>query len=109
MSYRREKINHLFVEEIGSIFLREIEFPSGILVSITRAETTDDFKDAKVLVSVLPFDKAKQVLEILIKNTYYIQKILNRKLRMKPVPKIFFKIDPSIEKASKVERLLGNQ
>lgn len=98
----------MLVEEIGAILLREIEFPSGVLVSITRAETTEDCKDAKIFASALPFDKAKQILEILIKNAYHIQKILNKKLRMKPVPRIFFKIDPSIEKADKVDRLLQN-
>jgi ribosome-binding factor A len=107
--YRREKINHLLVEEIGKILLREMEFPQGILVTVTKAETTEDSKEAKILFSTLPFEKAEIALEILQKNTYYIQKILRKKLRMKPVPRIFFRIDPSIEKIGRVEELLENQ
>ena len=104
-SHRLEKINSLLVQEIGEIILREVEF-GDVLVTITKAEATEDFKEAKIFFSVLPFDKAKDVLNILRNNIYHIQKILNKKLRIKPVPKIYFRIDASEEEANKVERAL---
>jgi ribosome-binding factor A len=106
--YRREKINHLLVEEVGKIFLKEMEFPQGVLVTIIKAETTEDAKEAKIYISCLPFEKAQQALEIINRNIYYIQSLLKKKLRMKPVPKIFFRIDSSLEKAGRVEELLGD-
>jgi len=106
--YRREKINSILIHEIGDILLKEMEFPLGVLVTVTNAEATEDFKEAKIFVSVLPFKESQRILEILGKNIYHIQQFLNKRLRMKPVPKIFFKIDPSIEQADKVERLLKN-
>ena len=106
--YRKEKINSLLIHEIGDILLREMEFPLGVLVTVTNAEATEDFKEAKIFVSVLPFKESQRILEILRKNIYHLQQFLNKRLRMKPIPKIFFKIDPSIEQADKVERLLKN-
>jgi ribosome-binding factor A len=106
MSFRIEKINSLLVQEISAVLLREIEFPQGVLVTIIKAKTTDDVKEAKIFISVLPFEKSDQVLDILRNNIYHIQQLLNKKLRMKPVPKIFFKIDASEEEAYKVERAL---
>lgn len=105
--YRLQKVNSLLVHEVGDILLKEMEFPSGILVTVTQAEVTDDLKQANIFISVLPFDKTKRILDILNKNIYHLQQILNKRLRMKPVPKIAFKIDSSIEEAEKVEKLFS--
>lgn len=88
--------------------MREIEFPAGILVTILGVKTTEDFKQAKIIISVFPFGKSELALEILNKNIYHIQQILNKKLRMRPVPKIFFRADATEENAGKVEILLKN-
>lgn len=88
--------------------MREIEFPSGILVTVLGVKSTDDYKQARVIISVFPFEKSELVLEILNKNIYHVQQILNKKLRMRPVPKIFFRADATEENAGKVEILLKN-
>lgn len=86
--------------------MREIEFPSGILVTVLAVKSTEDHKEAKVIISVFSFEKSELALEILNKNIYHIQQILNKKLRMRPVPKIFFRIDASEEQVDKVEEAL---
>jgi ribosome-binding factor A len=109
MSHRLEKVNSLLTEEVAKILLEELEFPRGVLVSVTRAEVTPDLREAKIFVSVLPFDKHPRVLEVLEKNIYWIQQILNKKLTLKPMPKISFKIDSSIEEMDKIGRLLDKE
>ena len=42
MSNRILRLNRLFEEELGKIILREIEFPFGAVVTITRIETSSD-------------------------------------------------------------------
>lgn len=106
LSYRQEKINSLLEQEIGEAILREMEFPQGILTTVLAVKTTEDNKEAKVIISVFPFEKSELVLQILNKNIYHLQQILNKKLRMRPVPKIFFRIDPSEEQVDKVEEAL---
>ena len=86
-----------------------MEFPRGSLVSVTRAEATKDLKEAKIFISVLPFEKHRRILEILEKNVYWIQQIINKKLVMRPMPKIIFKIDSSIEEMDNLNRLLDKQ
>ena len=108
VSHRQEKVNSLLTQEIGKIILREVDIPPGVLVTVLSVEATSDFKEAKVKISIFPFDKSELVLEILTKNIYHIQRVLNKKLRMKPVPKIYFRIDVSAEQADKVELLLKN-
>ena len=58
MSYRLEKINKLLRREINQIFLREIEFGNDVLITVTEVRTTADLRQAKIMVSVLPFNKS---------------------------------------------------
>jgi ribosome-binding factor A len=109
VSCRIEKVNSLLTGEVAKILLKEMEFPRGSLVSVTRAEATKDLKEAKIFISVLPFEKHRRILEILEKNVYWIQQIINKKLVMRPMPKIIFKIDSSIEEMDNLNRLLDKQ
>jgi ribosome-binding factor A len=107
MDYRKEKINHLLAEEISQIFLEEMAFPPSVMVSIVNVQASDDFKHAKVMISVFPFEQAENIMSILEKNIYHIQQIINKKLCRRPVPKISFEIDTSLNEADKVEKLLN--
>ncbi len=102
-------MNSLLTEEVAKILLEEIEFPRGILVSVTHTEATNDLREAKIFVSVLPLEKHLRILDILVKNIYWIQQILNKRLVMRPMPKIIFKIDSSMEEMDKVGRLLDKE
>lgn len=103
---RIEQLNVLLCEELAKIVDRELEFPEGALVTLTRVEITDDKLYASVYFSVMGGDP-KEVLEIFGKDIYNIQQILNKKLRMRPVPKIRFVPDQGEENREKVERAVA--
>ncbi len=100
---RAEKINILLREEVARILDRELEFPEGSLITITRSEISDDNHYAAVFVSILDTDP-KRALEILGKNIYHIQQLLNRRLKMRPIPKIHFAIDEGEIRRETVEK-----
>ncbi len=103
---RVEKLNILLQEEIAKILDEELEFPEGSLVTITRVSISQDAYYAVIFVSVLGKDPRK-CLESLRKNTYHIQQLLNRRLRMRPVPKIRFVVDEGELKRESVEKSLA--
>lgn len=102
---RLEKLNMLLSEEIAKIIDREIDFPDGTLVTITKVITSQDAHYADVFISVLGKDSGDP-LEILEKNVYNIQHQLNRRLRIRPIPRIRFKIDEGEIKRLSVEKIL---
>jgi ribosome-binding factor A len=104
---RIEKINILIKEELARIIDREIELPAGIFLTITRVGTSQDLHYSNVFVSVLGDIKEKDILDILEKNVYSIQQMLNRKLRMRPVPRIKFLIDEEELRREKIEKSLA--
>jgi len=104
---RIEKVNSLLEHEIAKIILREIHFPDGALVSLTRVEAISNLIEAKVFISVLPEDKSDDAIKILTREVYGIQQQINKKLNMRPIPKIRFVKDETISKAGRIETILG--
>lgn len=108
MSERILKINQLIKAQVGQIILRNIEFPAGLLVTLTRVDTSPDLSWAKIFVAVMPDTGAKRAFEILRQNIYEIQGLLNKKLNMRFVPKIRFVQEIETRRAGRVEELLEN-
>lgn len=103
---RVPQINELIKRELSQIILKEIEFPKGVLVTVTRVETSANLIQAKIYVSVIPANQLLKVLQILNKKVFYLQQLINKRLRMRPIPKIKFIEEKETKKAEKVEKLL---
>jgi len=108
LSYRLQKINELIKRELGKILLEEGDFGAGILVTVLRTQTTEDFKEAAVTFSVLPATKGPAVLKNLSSRLFFIQRQLNKKLKMHPVPKIRFILNVDEAESQRVDELLHN-
>lgn len=106
MTDRIKKVNALIQEELSQILLREIDFPKDTLVTITRVDAIVNLSEAKIYISVMPDDQIDQIFKILERKIYDIQQCLNRRLNMRPIPKIEFKKEAKTQQASRVEELL---
>jgi len=107
MANRIDKVNSLLEHEIGKIISREISFPDGVLVTLTHVEATQNLIEAKAFISVFPEDKIEKVIKTLNKEIFDIQKKIDKKLNMRPIPKIIFIKDQAASKAGRVEELLS--
>lgn len=106
MSIRIQRVNQLIKKELSKILLKEVDFPQGTLVTVTRVETLSNLQEAKVFISVMPEEKNPKVLEILNKLIYELQQKLNRRLKMRPTPKIRFVEEKATREAGRIEELL---
>jgi len=106
MSKRIQRVNQLIKKEISQIILREIEFPPGILVTITRVETFSNLIKTKVFISVMPEEKSLDVLKILNRRIYDLQQKINRRFRIRPVPQIIFVEEKKTKEAARIEEIL---
>lgn len=105
MSNRIEKVNSLLEKEISSIILRDFDF-SGAMVTVTHVEATPNLIDARTYVSVMPEEKLEHVIGVLNKGVHSIQQKVNKKLFMRPIPKIRFVGDKNTKEAARIEELL---
>lgn len=105
MSLRIQRVNELLKQEIGNLILKELDFSRDIMVTITEVDASDDLQQAKVKVSIMPFLRAEKILKILNSQVFNLQKLLNKKLKMKIIPKIRFELDKSEERKTRIEQL----
>ncbi|MEK7582792.1 MAG: 30S ribosome-binding factor RbfA [Patescibacteria group bacterium] len=107
MTERIKKINALLRDVTGKVVLEEFR-PNDdrVLITVTRAEVSPTLEHATVYISVLPDATAPAVLAELKKQIYHLQQAINKKLVMRPVPKIKFEIDETEANAARIEKIL---
>ena len=106
MNPRIPKVNQLIQVELGEILLREFELPDGTLATITRVDASGNLQEAKVYISVMPEARLEDVFASLNRNIYGIQQMLNKRLKMQPVPRIRWAIETKTSEAQRIEELL---
>lgn len=106
MSRRIERVNKLIRDEVSGLILKDLDFSRDTMVTVTGVETSSDLTQTKVRVSIIPFLKSEKILKILNSQIFNIQKSLDKKLKMKIVPKIRFELDESGERVNRIEQLL---
>ena len=97
MSLRIEKVNAELRRQIMQIIQKEIDNPIVDFLSITRVETTRDLQESKVYFSMLEESKYGKAQEILDRMNSLIRVKLAKKIKLKILPKLFFKPDDSIK------------
>jgi ribosome-binding factor A len=106
MSTRIDKINELVKKHVNDILLKDLSLKAGVFATISKVDTTPDLRYTRVFVSVFPEREMDYTMKTLEKEMYRIQGGLNKKLVMRPLPKIEFKLDLTESKADEIERLL---
>ncbi len=106
MTERIDRVNEVIKEEVSQALLHELDLEEGVLVTVVKVDTSKTLEHTKVWLSIYPEDKAEKVLEQVNRQIYDIQQIINKRLHMRPIPKIIFKQEKETEEAAKVEELL---
>ena len=106
-SLRIEKLNKLIRQELAQIINKEISFEPNVLVTLTKAQVHSNLSLVEVFITTLPEEDLVSALSTLRDSIFELQQILNKRLRMRPVPKIVFKADEGQIKAEQVYRLMN--
>ena len=107
MSDRIAKVNKLFKQEVGRLVLEDVDFAPDMVVTVIRADVSADLHYADIYLSVMPKEKEEEVLRELDRNVYQIQQKINKKLHMKPVPMVRFRLDFSGDRADRINELIN--
>jgi ribosome-binding factor A len=110
MSLRTTRVNELLREQISELLLREVKDPrvSRGMITITEVQVTPDMRRATVFVSHLGTDKErKDALEGLQASAPFMHRELVHRLKMRNIPDLFFRFDPSIERGARLADLIN--
>jgi len=103
--YRKERFNELLKRTLSELIFKELKDPriKG-LVSITEVSTANDFKSAKIYVSIYGIDEeAKQSCMNGLKNSSnFLKYRLSKELKLRYTPELIFQYDKSIERGANI-------
>jgi ribosome-binding factor A len=103
---RSQRVSDLLRKEIADIIMYKLKDPRIGFITVTGVDVTDDIKIARIYVSILKDEERKTTIEILNSAKSFMRSELSKRLRMKFIPSIEFRLDTSIEYGNKIERLL---
>ncbi|MEK7864255.1 MAG: 30S ribosome-binding factor RbfA, partial [Nitrospirota bacterium] len=93
-------------EEIADIIMNKVKDPRLGFVTVTGAKITEDLKIATIYLSILKEEEKETTLEMLNSAKGFIRAELAKRLRMKFIPSLTFRIDESLEYGVRIEKLL---
>lgn len=108
-SNRINRINEEIQKALADL-LRNVKDPrvSSTMISITRVETTPDLRFAKIYVSFLEEDKAKDALKGLESAAGYLRRELGAALQLRHTPQLNWALDDSITYGAKMLKLINS-
>src|SRR5690606_29840499 len=104
---RTDRINEQLRQEISLLIREEVRDPRVGIATITAVETSRELDHAKVYLTALGDDEAKEAaVEGLRSAAAFIRGQLGRRLHMRRIPELHFEIDRKLENALRIEALL---
>lgn len=104
---RMGRINEELQRELSAL-LRTVKDPraQGTMITVTRVETSGDLRYARVYVSALDKSKEKDVLKALRSAAGYLRRELGAAVQLRVTPELQFVADDSIEKGTRILKML---
>jgi ribosome-binding factor A len=103
---RSQRVSDLLRQEIADIIMRRLKDPRLGFVTVTGVDITDDLKIARVFVSCLKEEERETTLEILNSAKNFVRSEVAKRVRMKIIPSIEFRVDESLGYGDRIEKLL---
>ena len=104
---RMRRVNEVIREVLGAAIATDLKDPRIGFVTVTGVETSPDLRAARVYVSVLGSEEDRErTLEGLSSSHGFLQSRINDELRIKRTPTLTFHYDESVERGTRISRLL---
>lgn len=101
-----EEVRHALAEVFmrGEMHMRELD---RVSITVSEVRIGPDLKNATAYITTLGGAADEETVKLLNKVTSQIRKLVGKRVHLKYVPKIYFKIDKSFEFAGRVNALLN--
>lgn len=108
-SNRIGRINEEIQKELSAL-LRNLKDPrvQDTMISITHVETTPDLRYAKIYVSFLQEERARDALKGLKSAGGYLRRELGQSLQLRYTPELVWEQDDSITYGARMLKLIGS-
>jgi ribosome-binding factor A len=105
---REQRINDLIQTTLAEILQRNAKDMRFGMITLTGVNVSHDLAHAKVFVSVLEEDKAKETLVALNNASKYLRYELANAIELRVTPQLKFVYDDSSVRGSRISSLINN-
>lgn len=107
---RTDRLNSLLKEVISDVIRKDVRNPHVTeFVTVTRVDITKDLHHAKVYISVIGTDRQKnETIDALQSAAGFIAVQASRQVVIRYFPALTFKLDDSVDKHMKIDKLLSD-
>jgi ribosome-binding factor A len=103
---RSARVKDLIREEVADIIMHKLKDPRLGFVTVTDAQVSDDLRHARIYMSVFEEEKKETSLKVLNSSAKFIRSELGKRIKIKFIPDLTFKLDESITYGAKIDQLL---
>ncbi len=104
---RSSRVADVIQKEISQMLLESVKDPRIGFVTITRVEVSDDCRIAKIYFSVAGTSTEREnSIRGLESAKGFVRRELGKRVRLKYIPEIMFKFDPSIEYSIHISEII---
>jgi ribosome-binding factor A len=108
MKHRLLRVNELIKRELSEIVQKEYVF-DGVLVTVSEVDVTPDLRQGHVYLSVIgPEKKQQEAVDFINRKRGAIQHKLGRRVVLKYMPHLHFKLDNSNERGVRVMSIMDD-
>lgn len=107
MTSRLDKVADLLAESISEIIEHDLNDPRKGFITVTGARVSPDLRHAQIYVTTLGDETAKrEMVRVLEHASGFIRAELARRVRLKFIPELAWRIDNTVEYSQKIDEVL---
>jgi ribosome-binding factor A len=108
-SYRPVRVGELIQTEIADLLLRQMKDPRLNMVTVSRVEVSSDLRYARIYVSHMGNEVEQQMaIEGFLHAAGFIRNQLGKRLKLRHVPQLAFKLDTAIAYGVRISSILND-
>ncbi|PTQ56043.1 MAG: Ribosome-binding factor A [Candidatus Carbobacillus altaicus] len=107
VNVRVQRLQEQIKKELGVLLQQELKDPGIGFTTVTGVELSGDLKFAKVYISVMGDASQEEVaLSALKRAQGFLRSELGRRIPMRYIPELLFKLDHSLDYGMRIEQML---
>jgi ribosome-binding factor A len=108
-SYRPVRVGELIQTEIADLLLRQMKDPRLNMATVSRVEVSPDLRYARVYISHMGNEvEQRMAIEGFLHATGFIRNQLGKRLKLRHVPQLSFKLDTTIAYGVRISSILND-
>ena len=108
-SYRPVRVGELIQTEIADLLLRQMKDPRLNMATVSRVEVSPDLRYARVYISHMGNEvEQRMAIEGFLHATGFIRNQLGKRLKLRHVPQLSFRLDATIAYGVRISSILND-